>query len=469
MAWKYAVRECRMHVVMSVLCLVQAIFLFAIVSGMLSIFMTRYSGYQPVQKLVEQTGFICNMVMSVHLEGDAEGRTVQSSEAYEEMIKDADVYGQYTVSAFAGENQEIAGKREEGSYFSNVRAYDDEWIQAFVPGLQSGRWLKQENTEGRWLEAVVLQSSDKYKSGDVVYLDNNSETTLQTKIPVKIVGIIDRSSDIIYQSNRSGSMDYRLLFSNMAGETEKLDEISYTDGVNNFNPETFFVSKRNLDSVQEQYVAQEAEENLSENYENVLSTEKAIFRTELDGVVIIAMNRDCSQEVLAYNRNRIAQISQFGFLHDLAYVKKNTWHNIMANISDIIPVGAGMILFTIISFVTLSTLMYQKNMRKYSIYYMYGLTWRDIFRIHILYILLIVLAALALGMALLYGVGYLGIWKEAAVQIGVVQMGGVSVCNAVIAVVGLSRVSFPCQRKISKGNPAGGGINDLFERHCQDI
>lgn len=108
-------------------------------------------------------------------------------------------------------------------------------------------------------------------------------------------------------------------------------------------------------------MAQEAEENLSENYENVLSTEKAIFRTELDGVVIIAMNRDCSQEVLAYNRNRIAQISQFGFLHDLAYLKKNTWHNIMANISDIIPVGAGMILFTIISFVTLSTLMYQKT------------------------------------------------------------------------------------------------------------
>lgn len=424
MAWKYALRECRMHIVMSVLCLVQAIFLFMIVTGLLQIFMTRYSGYQPVQKLVEQNGFISDMVMSVHLEGDAEGRPVQSSEAYEEMLKDADVYGQYTVSAFAGENQEIAKKREEGYYFSNVRAYDDEWIQGFVPGLQSGSWLKQDNTEGSRLEAVVLQSSDKYKTGDVVYLDNNCETMLKTKIPVKIVGIIDRNSDIIYQSNKSGSVDYHLLFSNMAGETEKLEKISYTEGVNNFIPETFFVSKKNLDSVQEQYVAQEAEENLSENYEQALRTQKAIFQTELNGVVIITMDKECSEEVIAYNRNRIAQISQFDFLHDLAYVKKNSWHNIMANISDLIPVGVGMILFTIISFVTLSTLMYQKNMRKYSIYYLYGLTWQDIFRIHILYILLIVLAALALGIMLLYGASYFGIWKVAAMQIGLVQIAG---------------------------------------------
>lgn len=424
MAWKYAVRECGMHVVMSVICLVQAVFLFAIVIGLLSIFMTKYSGYQPVQKLVEQKGFISDMVTSVHLEGDAEGRPVQSSEAYEELLKDANVYGQYRVSAFAGENQEIDRQREKGSFFSNVWAYDDEWIQGFVPGLESGRWLKQENTEGKWLEAVVLQSTDKYKTGDIVYLDNNSETVLQTKIPIKIVGIIDRNSDIIYKSNQSGSMDYHMLFSNMAGETKELDKISYTNGINNFNPETFFVSKKNLDSVQEQYASCEAEENLSENYENVLSTGKAIFQTELNGVVIIAMDQDCSQEVFAYNKNRIAQISQFDFLHDLDYVKKNSWNNIMANISGIIPVGVGMVLFTLISFVTLSTLMYQKNMRKYSIYYMYGLTWRDIFRIHILYISLIVLAALALGTVLIYGAGYLGIWKGAAVQLGVVQMEG---------------------------------------------
>lgn len=436
MAWKYAVRECRMHIVMSVLCLIQAVFLFAIVIGLLSIFMARYSGYQPVQKLMEQTGFICNISSSIHLDGDAEGLPVQSSEAYEEMLKDADVYGQYAVYAFAGADQEIDRLREAGSYRWNVHAYDDEWIQEFVPVLQSGRWLKQENTEGRWLEAVVLQSSDKYKTGDTVYLDNNSETVLQTKIPIKIVGIIDRNSDIIYQSSWNSPMDYRLLFSNMVEETEgKLDELSYTVGVSTFDPETFFVSKRNLDSVQEQYADQEAEENLSENYENVLHTEKTIFMTELDGVVLVLMDRDSSKEKFAYNRNRIAQISQFDFLHDLAYVKKNTWHNIMANISDLIPIGAGMILFTIISFVTLSTLMYQKNMRKYSIYYMYGLTWRDIFWIHILYILLIVLAAFVLGTTLIYGAGYLGIWKGAVLQIGVVQIEG---CLVVMLILLLS-------------------------------
>lgn len=425
MVWKYAVRECGMHVVMSVLCLVQAVFLFAIVIGLLSIFMARYSDYQPVQKLMEQNGFICNMVGgSIHLDGDAEGLPVQNSEAYEKMLKDANVYGQYEVGAFAGEDWEIARLRAEGSYFSNVRAYDDEWIQAFVPELQSGRWLEQENTEGKQLEAVVLQSSDKYKIGDTVYLDNNFETVLQTKIPIKIVGIIDRNSNIIYQSSRNSPMDYHLLFSNMAGETERLDEISYISPVNNFTPETFFVSKKNLDSVQEQYVDQESEKNLSENYEGVLRTDKTIFMTVLDGVVLVTMDRDCSREKFLYNKNRIAQISQFDFLHDLDYVKKNTWHNIMANISDLIPIGAGMILFTVISFVTLSTLMYQKNMRKYSIYYMYGLTWRDLFRIHILYISLIVLAAFTLGTALVYGAGYFGIWRSVVVQMGAVQVGG---------------------------------------------
>lgn len=436
MAWKYAVRECRMHVVMSVLCLVQAVFLFALVTGLCSIFMARYSGYQPVQKLMEQNGFICNISMgSIHLDGDAEGLPVQNSETYEKMLKDANVYGQYMVGAFAGEEPEIDRKREEGSYFSNVRAYDDAWIRGFVPRMQSGRWLKRENTEGNLLEAVVLQSSDKYKTGDIVYLDNNSETVLQTKIPIKIIGIIDRDSDIIYQSDQNSRMDYHLLFSNMAGETERLDEISYTDPINHFDPETFFVSKKNLDSVQEQYADLESEENLSENYEDVLRSDKTIFHTELNGVVLVTMDRDCSRQKIAYNRNRIAQISQFSFLHDLDYVKKNTWHNIMSNISDIILIGIGMILFTVISFVTLSTLMYQKNMRKYSVYYMNGLTWREIFRIHILYILLIVFTALALGMLLICGAGYFGIWNRAVVQLGVVQLGG---CLMVILLLLLS-------------------------------
>lgn len=441
MSWKYAVRECRMHVVMSVLCLVQAVFLFAIVIGLISIFMERYSGYQPVQKLIEQPGVICDMTWnSYHLEGDAEGRPVQSSESYEKMLKDAQVYGQYEVDAFIGDDKAVAMEREEGIYRSNVRAYDDEWIRGFKPELQSGSWLKTENTEGSQLEAVVLQSSDKYKTGDVVYLDNNCFTMLQTKIPVKIVGIIDRNSDIIFHSNGGGYMDYHLLFSNMVRETENLDKISYTDQTNIFYPETFFISKRNLNRVQEQYVEQEAEENLSENYEEVLSTEKEIFGTYLSGVVIIAMKPGCSPEELAYNKNRIAQISQFNFLHDLDYVKENTWKSIMANISDILPIGAGMVLFSMISFVTLSTLMYQKNMRKYSIYYMYGLTWRDIFWIHMLYISLIVVVALVLGTALIVVAGYFGIWKGLAVQLGAAQLGG---CLLVMLLLLLS-ASFVC-------------------------
>lgn len=422
MTWKYAVRECRMHIVMSVLCLVQAVFLFMVVIGLLSVFMARYSGYQPVRNLIEQNGFVSNMVSSHYLEGNAEGKSVESSEAYEQMLKEARVYGQYSVHAFAGDDRWVAKEREEGRFFSNMRAYDDEWIQGFVPRLQSGRWLEQENTEGRWLEAVVLQSSDRYKTGDTVYLDNNSITVLQTKIPIKIVGIIDRNSDIIYRPNGNGSnsMDYHLLFGNMAEEGGGMENIGYASGIK----EIFFVSKRNLDSVQEQYAAQEAEENLSENYENVLSTGKEIFFTELKGVVLIVMDRDCSKEVFTYNKNKIAQISQFHFLHDLDYIKKNSWHSIMTGISDIILVGIGMLLFTVISFVTLSTLMYQKNMRKYSIYYLHGLTWRDIFQIHVLYISLIVFAALALGTVLIYGAGYFGIWKGATVQIGAEQAEG---------------------------------------------
>ncbi|CDB89683.1 putative uncharacterized protein [Clostridium sp. CAG:253] len=427
MTWKYAMRECKMHIVMSVLCFVQAVFLFAIVIGMISIFMSRYSGYQPVQKLVEQKGFICNMTGSQHIaDGDLEGKMVENSEAYEKMLKNAKVCGQYSVNAFVGEeNEEIEEKRKEGSYFQNLRAYDDELIKGFEPKLQSGNWLKQENKNGSQLEAVVLQSSDKYKTGDMVYLDNNSVTKLKTKIPVKIVGIIDRNSDIIYQSaNNRSFIDYRILFSNMVAESEDLKKISYVDGINNFLPETFFVSKKNLDSVQEHYAAKESEKNLSDNYENVLKTKKEIFMTSMEGIVFITMDKNCSDAVYGYNKNRIAQISQFSFLHELDYIKNNTWQNIMANISELIPAGIGMIIFTVISFVTLSTLMYQKNMRKYSVYYMYGLTWHNIFKIHITYIFMIIFAALIFGIVVIYAVHFMGIWNMTNVNVGVVQVAG---------------------------------------------
>lgn len=427
MTWKYAMRECKMHIVMSVLCFVQAVFLFAIVIGMISIFMSRYSGYQPVQKLVEQKGFICNMTGSQHIaDGDLEGKMVENSEAYEKMLKNAKVCGQYSVNAFVGEeNEEIEEKRKEGSYFQNLRAYDDELIKGFEPKLQSGNWLKQENKNGSQLEAVVLQSSDKYKTGDTVYLDNNSATKLKTKIPVKIVGIIDRNSDIIYQSaNNRSFIDYRILFSNMVAESEDLKKISYVDGINNFLPETFFVSKKNLDSVQEHYAAKESEKNLSDNYENVLKTKKEIFMTSMEGIVFITMDKNCSDAVYGYNKNRVAQISQFSFLHELDYIKNNTWQNIMANISELIPAGIGMIIFTVISFVTLSTLMYQKNMRKYSVYYMYGLTWHNIFKIHITYIFMIIFAALIFGIVAIYVVHSMGIWNMTNVNVGVMQIAG---------------------------------------------
>ena len=427
MIWKYAMRECKMHIVMSVLCFVQAVFLFAIVIGMISIFMSRYSGYQPVQKLVEQKRFICNMTGSQHIaDGDLEGKMVENSEAYEKMLKNAKVCGQYSVNAFVGEeNEEIEEKRKEGSYFQNLRAYDDELIKGFEPKLQSGNWLKQENKNGSQLEAVVLQSSDKYKTGDTVYLDNNSATKLKTKIPVKIVGIIDRNSDIIYQSaNNRSFIDYRILFSNMVAESEDLKKISYVDGINNFLPETFFVSKKNLDSVQEHYAAKESEKNLSDNYENVLKTKKEIFMTSMEGIVFITMDKNCSDAVYGYNKNRVAQISQFSFLHELDYIKNNTWQNIMANISELIPAGIGMIIFTVISFVTLSTLMYQKNMRKYSVYYMYGLTWHNIFKIHITYIFMIIFAALIFGIVAIYVVHSMGIWNMTNVNVGVMQIAG---------------------------------------------
>lgn len=427
MIWRYAMRECKMHIVMSVLCFVQAVFLFAIVIGMISIFMSRYSGYQPVQKLVEQKGFICNMTGSQHIaDGDLEGKMVENSEAYEKMLKNAKVCGQYSVNAFVGEeNEEIEEKRKEGSYFQNLRAYDDELIKGFEPKLQSGNWLKQENKNGSQLEAVVLQSSDKYKTGDTVYLDNNSATKLKTKIPVKIVGIIDRNSDIIYQSaNNRSFIDYRILFSNMVAESEDLKKISYVDGINNFLPETFFVSKKNLDSVQEHYAAKESEKNLSDNYENVLKTKKEIFMTSMEGIVFITMDKNCSDAVYGYNKNRVAQISQFSFLHELNYIKNNTWQNIMANISELIPAGIGMIIFTVISFVTLSTLMYQKNMRKYSVYYMYGLTWHNIFKIHITYIFMIIFAALIFGIVAIYVVHSMGIWNMTNVNVGVMQIAG---------------------------------------------
>ena len=87
MTWKYAMRECKMHIVMSVLCFVQAVFLFAIVIGMISIFMSRYSGYQPVQKLVEQKGFICNMTGSQHIaDGDRKSTRLNSSHKTESRM-----------------------------------------------------------------------------------------------------------------------------------------------------------------------------------------------------------------------------------------------------------------------------------------------------------------------------------------------------------------------------------------------
>ncbi len=422
MTWKYALHECKMHVLMSVLCLVQVVLLFSILIGMISIFMKRYAGYRPVQHLVEQDGYVCNVRDNFHLDGDAESRPIQNSETYEEMLKDASVCGQYSVSAFVDEPREVAQRRTQGGYNSNVWAYDDGWIQGYVPKMQSGSWLQTHNTQGECLEAVVLQSTDKYQKGDVAYVDTNSATELKTKIPVKIVGIIDRQSDFIYHSNPNKSIDYHMLFSNMGRDAGDPAGISYVDSSSLFLPETFFVAKTNLDSVQEQYVDQEAEDNLSENYEKVPTTSKVIFGTYMEGIQLITMKKGCSQELAAYNKNRIAQISEFDFLHDLSYIKKNTWHSIMANISNLIPVGVGMILFSMISFVTLSTLMYQKNRKKYSIFYMCGLTGHDIFHIHMRYILLIIVAALILGILLIYGVSYFGIWSNMTMQIGVVQI-----------------------------------------------
>ena len=126
----------------------------------------------------------------------------------------------------------------------------------------------------------------------------------------------------------------------------------------------------------------------------------------------------------------------------------------MANISELIPAGIGMIIFTVISFITLSTLMYQKNMRKYSVYYMYGLTWHNIFKIHITYIFMIIFAALIFGIVAIYAVHSMGIWNMTNVNVGVVQVAGCLVTMVLLMFVAslmcLSMVNGKSQRELCR-------------------
>ena len=181
--------------------------LFAIVVGMLSIFMVRYAGYRSVRKLVERKGFICMLDSSYHMDSE-NGMMVQSSQAYEAMLKDAHVEGQYSVDAFVEEPQEITDARKRNSYYKNVWAYDDAWISGYQPALKSGKWLQTDSTEGEYLEAVVLQNKDQYKTGDVVYVDTNSTARKAWMAMVKYIDENNNVKSVCEGTNKKNDKQY---------------------------------------------------------------------------------------------------------------------------------------------------------------------------------------------------------------------------------------------------------------------
>jgi len=233
-----------------------------------------------------------------------------------------------------------------------VWCYSKEITDRMKPEMYKGRWFNKKDYHSEVLKGVVSYNGDILNVGDIVTIKNDE---LNVESQVEIIGVLE-DNQRLFCSNiyKTPTEDYRDLYSLYSYENDK-DEVF------------LFLSDEQIIRGEHKGYFEFLNYRLNNNQG---------FQKEMTGATIITYPENTSIEIIESDIEKLQDNSLINKIYNLADINANSKAFIFDDLYTYLPLLIIVIIFVIISAVSVNTIMIKKQMRTYSVYYICGLTWK---------------------------------------------------------------------------------------------
>lgn len=384
---KLAWRNIKRYLLENVICTFQMIAIYIAVIVMVSTITSRFALYNPIKEILHSNSDYFTIFMGINpITGTADLR---------KSTMDSFLKGSPTISGCYEPILGIPDKEGTLNYQAfDIRAYDDLWIQSYIPELDAGCWLDEESSECSYIPAVI-SSNTLYNLGDEFIMKNEGVDEI---FHIKIVGILKNGAYILEPYIKEKELDYRYFyypyFAEIETEIRMIIPLSFIE-----DSEVLFSAGHFLLTYED----------------NVSESERLYNRLLL---------QDCGYSIAASTEE----------------IQNNSIKYIFSQCQNFSPVLLGVMMLVIVSIMSSNAISVKRNLKNYAIYYVCGRSWNYCILIHLVSFLLISLCALTISLVSIIFLKNVQCFSNFCISIGLWQ---VIVCVGLVAFFSLLSIYLP--------------------------
>lgn len=381
------------------LVLFQLIIMFMLGLSCISMIHEKFPLYNSVQSLLKGDGIV---IQSYGIEDELRA-PVHNKEILAQTLDSTNAFSSYNVWAAVYKGKE--------SMDFEVRAYDEEIINAYKPKIETGRWLSDEAND-KILYAVISQNPYGIDVGDRILLYDVLAEKQVIPVETEIIGLLENNAMVSgFSTTTSNQTDYRNLYQSTNYEylskpllllsAEQLQKVNTKMG-NNY----LVMQAQNLS-----WLCAESPKQLDECKTTLLQ----------DGVTILG------------EFDEIRETNNDIFFQELF---------------QIFPIFLCAFIMCLITEVSIGAIIGRNMQRNYGIYRLCGLNKRGCFAIQALSFLYVIGSALSIAIIVGKYLSEVGLFSETVIRIEALEI----VCLLVIMAINLILASIIPARILANAN-----------------
>ena len=144
MLLKLGIKNLKHNLIMNLLLIIQMTVVLLLAVSMVSTIVTRFQYYTPLKKQLNSNGYFYYIEHGIN---PATGSTLRQTEELHDLLE--------------GENEIFAAYSPWLSYNDesvNFVSYDDQFIEAYTPEIESGKWFDLNQDQSETVQLVVSQN-----------------------------------------------------------------------------------------------------------------------------------------------------------------------------------------------------------------------------------------------------------------------------------------------------------------------
>lgn len=342
---KSAVKQLKRNPLMNILIITELAAVLTIMFILISLIESRFEYYLPFSDEFGGEGYLCNFEMPI-AESDI-------TELAKNGRCEFTYYGQFYVN----------GQQPDDENIPCSVMYDDKWINAYTPTMQSGVWLDNTPDDGKYHAVVTPENPLRLKAGDAIKVSDYDGKS----IDVEIIGVLNDKQYVLGCS----------FFS----QTDVVGRNNFFDMYYTYNTEVeadkwglFFSKDELIDSP-------------------VCSGEAGVYG--MGFVMTDDMNESDRKALEDALRSELAP----GYTKELSEIRQNSFAYIKEQLYVLLPIALCIFLLTMITTISVVSISLDGSLRTYGVFYICGARWQSC--VTISFVSSFMIAAFSSGLSLL--------------------------------------------------------------------